>query len=170
MRQPLLARATLVALGLPAPLVGVRCLAITEIALGALGLGYPSTIILALIAALYVAFAAAVVYLGRSVGGVVSCGCFGHRDTTVSPAHALFDVAVAFLIVTRLISRAPAGLLHLVTTHPLSSTLYLLLLCVVTRLMLAFLVELPRVSSNRSRATVTSGTSFRSSVITRVEG
>lgn len=170
LRQPLMARATLVALGRPGNLLGVRLLAIVEIVLGGLGLLVPSAVVLALVAALYVAFAAVVLYLGRSVGGVVSCGCFGHRDTTLSPAHALLNIAIAAVIAMRAIEGAAIGLPHLIRTHPVSGILYVVSLCVVTRLMLALLIELPRVSSIRSRETPMSGLSFASPVITRVEG
>ena len=94
---------------LPAPVTGVRVLAVAEVALGlaAVLLGGRATAVL--VAASYAAFTGFVL-LARARGGVLaSCGCFGRADTPPTTAHVVVTASLALL--AGAVAVAPLGTL-----------------------------------------------------------
>src|SRR4051812_28063171 len=75
--SPYMAQASLSTARLPAPLAGVRVLALAEVAIGAAALIEPSTLTAAVAALAYGVFCLFTLRLLRMADEGVDCGCFG---------------------------------------------------------------------------------------------
>jgi hypothetical protein len=96
-RQPMPTVRSLRALGLPAPATGVRSLAVVEVLLGAVLVGWAGRWPCAAAAVLFAGFTAISVGLVRLGPGAGSCGCFGERSSRPSWWHVGVD-AVATVV------------------------------------------------------------------------
>lgn len=98
--QPLGAIPALRATGLPAHRRLVRALGVLEIGLGGICLFIPSTVSVASLGALYLAFSAFIARLVTKGVPGVSCGCAGKRDIRPSYLHAGLNLVagVALLV------------------------------------------------------------------------
>ena len=98
--SPYMTQASLSTAGLPAPLFGVRALALAEVAIGTAALLDPSTPTALAMALAYGAFCLFTLRLLRMADDGVDCGCFGGAGSEVSRIHvglnaAAFAVSVA---------------------------------------------------------------------------
>jgi hypothetical protein len=98
--SPYMAQASLSTAGLPAPLTGVRVLALAEAAVGAAALIEPTPLTAAAAALAYGAFCLFTLRLLRLADEGVDCGCFGGAGSEVGGVHvglnaAAFAVCVA---------------------------------------------------------------------------
>jgi hypothetical protein len=85
--------------GLPHRVVVVRALAAIELSIAALAFTVHHPLAPLVLAGLYFAFAAFVVYaLARGLP-LESCGCFGRADARPAPGHAGLDAALATMAV-----------------------------------------------------------------------
>lgn len=91
--SPYMAQASLSTAGLPAPLAGVRALALCEVAIGAAALIEPSTVTAALAAFAYGVFCLFTVRLLRLADEGIDCGCFGGAGSEVSGVHVTLNAA-----------------------------------------------------------------------------
>jgi hypothetical protein len=91
--SPYMAQASLSTAGLPAPLAGVRVLALVEVAIGGGALLEPSTLTAALAALAYGVFCLFTLRLLRMADEGVDCGCFGGAGSEVSGAHVALNAA-----------------------------------------------------------------------------
>jgi hypothetical protein len=82
---------------LPAPVAGVRLLAVAETALGAAAVLLGGQVTAALVAASYAGFTGFVLVARRRGGVLASCGCFGRADTPATTAHVVVTAALALL-------------------------------------------------------------------------
>jgi len=97
--SPYMAQASLSTAGLPAPLTGVRALALGEVAIGTAAFLEPSTLTALAAALAYGAFCLFTVRLLRMAGDGIDCGCFGGAGSEVSAIHvALNAVACAVCV------------------------------------------------------------------------
>src|SRR3954454_6234150 len=81
--SPYMAQASLSTAGLPAPLTGVRALALCEVAIGSAALIEPSTLTAALAALAYGVFCLFTLRLLRLADEGIDCGCFGGAGSEV---------------------------------------------------------------------------------------
>jgi hypothetical protein len=91
--SPYMAQASLSTAGLPAPLIGVRVLALGEVAIGSAALIEPSTLTAALAALAYGVFCLFTLRLLRVADEGVDCGCFGGAGSEVSGVHVTLNAA-----------------------------------------------------------------------------
>ena len=96
LRAPEQAAAALAATGLPDSVHLIRLFAVGEFALGAWAAVAPSRPIAIAMAALYAAFAAFTIVLGRRGA---SCGCFGVSEVSASPLQAAISAALSLVCV-----------------------------------------------------------------------
>jgi hypothetical protein len=95
--SPYMAQASLSTAGLPAPLTGVRALALCEVAIGSAALIEPSTLTAALAALAYGVFCLFTLRLLRLADEGIDCGCFGGAGSEVSGVHVALNAA-AFVV------------------------------------------------------------------------
>lgn len=76
-----------------APAATPRLLGAAEVLVGVAGLAWGGSVVAAVAALLYLAFA--VVVLAARRRGVASCGCFGERSGPPSPLHVALNLASA---------------------------------------------------------------------------
>jgi hypothetical protein len=106
--SPYMAQASLSTAGLPAPLAGVRVIALAELAIGTAAFLHPSTLT-ALVAALaYGVFFLFTVRLLRLADEGVDCGCFGGAGSEVSRVHVALN-AIAFAVCLAAAAWPPPG-------------------------------------------------------------
>jgi hypothetical protein len=91
--SPYMTQASLSTAGLPAPLAGVRVLALAEVAIGAAALIGPSTITAAVAALAYAVFCLFTIRLLRMADEGVECGCFGGAGSEVGGVHVALNAA-----------------------------------------------------------------------------
>lgn len=135
------------ALGLPGSDLLVRAGAAAEAALGAAALVVGSSVVWALVAASYVAFAVFVGAALRAGTMVGTCGCFGHEDTPPHPVHVVLDVLLASVAV----AAGVQGLAPLVEVadRPGPGAVTVVLAGIATALVHAAFVRLPRALARR---------------------
>ena len=97
-RQPVPTVRSLRALGLPAPATAVRSLAVVEVLLGAVLVGWAGRWPCAAAAVLFAGFTAISVRLVRLGPGAGSCGCFGERSSRPSWWHVGVDAAATVVL------------------------------------------------------------------------
>jgi hypothetical protein len=106
--SPYMAQASLSTAGLPAPLAGVRAIAVAELAIGTAALLDPSTLT-ALVAALaYGVFCLFTLRLLRMADEGIDCGCFGGAGSEVSRVHVALNT-VAFAVCLAAAASPPPG-------------------------------------------------------------
>ena len=112
--SPYMAQASLSTAGLPAPLIGVRVLALCEVAIGAAAVIEPSTATALAAAVAYGAFCLFTVRLLRMADEGVDCGCFGGAGTEVSRVHVMMNAAPFAVCVAAAIAppHGPGWLFH----------------------------------------------------------
>jgi hypothetical protein len=106
--SPYMAQASLSTAGLPAPLAGVRAIAVAELAIGTAALLSPGTLTALVAAAAYGAFCLFTVRLLRMADEGVDCGCFGGAGSEVSRVHVALN-AVAFAVCVAAAAWPPPG-------------------------------------------------------------
>ncbi len=82
---------------LPAPVAGVRLLAVAEAALGLAAVLLGGRVTAVLVAASYAAFTGFVLLARRRGGVLASCGCFGRADTPATTGHVVVTGALALV-------------------------------------------------------------------------
>jgi hypothetical protein len=95
--SPYMAQASLSTAGVPAPLIGVRVLALCEVAIGSAAVIEPSTLTAALAALAYGVFCLFTLRLLRLADEGIDCGCFGGAGSEVSGVHVTLNAA-AFVV------------------------------------------------------------------------
>ena len=95
--SPYMTQASLSTAGLPAPLSGVRLIALAEVAIGTAAFLDPSTPTALAAALAYGAFCLFTVRLLRIAGEGIDCGCFGGAGSEVGRIHVTLN-AVAFAV------------------------------------------------------------------------
>lgn len=105
--SPYMAQASLSTAGLPAPLTGVRLLALCEAAIGTAALIEPSTPTAVAAALAYGVFCLFTVRLLRMAGEGIDCGCFGGTGSEVSRVHVTLNAAAFAVCVAAAIAPPP---------------------------------------------------------------
>ncbi len=103
LRSPSTAKGAFAALGLPAPALFVRSLAVAELAAGVSAAVDPSGPAAGAVACLYAGFAAAALLLSRRRS---SCGCFGEHELPASLWQAFLSGTFALLALAALAAGA----------------------------------------------------------------
>ena len=106
--SPYMAQASLSTAGLPAPLAGVRVLALAEAAIGTAAVLEPSPLTAGAAALAYGAFGLFTVRLLRMADEGIDCGCFGGAGSEVSRIHVALN-ATAFAICAAAAAWPPPG-------------------------------------------------------------
>jgi hypothetical protein len=106
--SPYSAQASLSTAGLPAPLRGVRVIALGEVAIGTAALLDPSTVTAIAAGLAYGAFCLFTVRLLRMADEGIDCGCFGGAGSEVSRVHVTLN-AVAFAVCVAAAAWPPHG-------------------------------------------------------------
>ena len=112
--SPYMAQASLSTAGLPAPLMGVRLLALCEAAIGTAALLDPSTPTAIAAALAYGVFCLFTLRLLRLADEGVDCGCFGGAGSEVSRVHVTLNAAAFAVCVSAAIAppHGPGWLFH----------------------------------------------------------
>jgi hypothetical protein len=105
--SPYMAQASLSTAGLPAPLTGVRALALCEAAIGTAAVLEPSMLTALAAALAYGAFLLFTVRLLRMADEGVDCGCFGGAGSEVSRVHVTLNAAAFAVCVAAAIAPPP---------------------------------------------------------------
>ena len=93
LRAPRRAADSLRLVRIPASLLGVRILAIAEVAIGVAAALRPSVLTAGLVALAYAAFFGFLVLLDRRTGAPADCGCFGDVEAPAGRLHLALDAA-----------------------------------------------------------------------------
>ena len=101
--SPYMAQASLSTAGLPAPLNGVRALALCEVAVGSAALIEPTRVTAALVALAYGVFCLFTVRLLRLAEEGIDCGCFGGAGSEVSGVHVTLNAAALAVCVAAVV-------------------------------------------------------------------
>jgi hypothetical protein len=94
---------------LPAPVAGVRLLAVAEVVLGLAAVLRGGRVTALLVALSYATFTGFVLVARHRGGVLASCGCFGRADTPPTTGHVVVTGALALLAVG--VAAAPLGTL-----------------------------------------------------------
>jgi hypothetical protein len=105
--SPYAAQASLSTAGLPAPLAGVRVLALCEVAIGAAAVIEPTRLSALAAALAYGAFLLFTVRLLRMADEGVDCGCFGGAGSEVSRVHVTLNAAAFAVCVAAVVAPPP---------------------------------------------------------------
>jgi hypothetical protein len=147
-RDPEPTRGALRAAGLPSSRRLVLALSGGEIAVGSAAVGLVSPLIPALVAVLYLGFAAFVAYALIRRMPIQSCGCFGRSDTPPGWLHVgvnLSAVATALVVA----GRGGADLVGMLSDQPGAGLPYLGFIAIGAFLLALVLAELPAVLAGR---------------------
>lgn len=106
LRAPRRAADSLRRVGAPASLLGVRILAIAEVAIGVAAALRPSGLTAGLVALTYAAFFGFLV-LDRRTGAPADCGCFGDVEAPAGRLHLALDAAACGAAVLAALSPPP---------------------------------------------------------------
>ena len=131
------------AVGIPAPAIFVRILAVAEVAIGVDALvrgNRPSAVF---VAVSYLAFAAFVVVALRRSTPIASCGCFGRADTPPTWIHVAINAAAAAFAVVVAIDPG-AGLPDVLPDQPAAGIPFVVLVVCGTLFAYLAMSSLPR--------------------------
>jgi len=106
--SPYMAQASLSTAGLPAPLTGVRVLALCEVAIGSAALIEPSALTAAVAVLAYAVFGLFTLRLLRLADEGIDCGCFGGAGSEVSGVHVTLNAAAFAVCVAAAIAPPPS--------------------------------------------------------------
>lgn len=149
--QPASTAGALRAMHLPSRWSLVRTLGAVELVLGLAAAVTFSRPLLALVAAMYLAFAAFVTAALTAHTPLQSCGCFGRTDTPPSAVHVGLDLAAAAVALLAAITETP-DLAHTLSDQPAAGIPFLLLIAVCVHLGVTALTVLPMTLRSGARA------------------